>query len=96
MKESQESAPAFENISQRVVFSYQRQMAEFAPVLPESLSASEQDKMQASQKELDAFFRALYQCAYDQPATFGLPTTDDACVQEGDSKERKQEVTKHI
>jgi hypothetical protein len=77
-----------------VVFSYQRQLPEFAPLLPESLSPSEQDEMQVSQRELGAFFRALYQCAYDHPTTFGLPTVDDVYVDQGDSKEKKQDVAR--
>jgi hypothetical protein len=86
----------FDIVTQRVVFSYQRQMPEFAPLLPESLSASERDEMQASQQDLDAFFRALYQCAYDRPETFGLPTDDDVCIKPGASKEEKQAVTRVV
>jgi len=93
---SQGSNPAFENITQRVAFSYLRQMCEFAPVLPASLSPGEQDEMKLSQRELDAFFRALYRSAYEQPAAFGLPTADDISVAQGDGKEHKQAVTKQV
>ena len=89
-------SPVFENVSQRVVFSYQRQLSEFAPVIPEGLSPSEQHDMQTSQVELDGFFRAFYGCAYDRPEMFGLPLTEDVCVDKGDSKETKQDVARKI
>jgi len=87
---------AFEGISQRVVFSYQRQLPKFASVTPEGISLSEQQELQASQEELDAFFRAFYERAYAHPETFGLPIADDVCMEEGDSKERKRDVTRQI
>ena len=86
----------FETVTQRVVFSYQRQMPGFAPRLPESLSPGERDEMRLSQQDLDAFFRALYQCAYDRPETFGLPVIDDVCIEPGAGKEQKQVVTKTV
>jgi hypothetical protein len=92
----QESAPAFENTAQRAAFSYQRQLHESVPVLPESLSLDERDEMQVSQGQLDAFFRALYHYAYNQPAALGLPTADDLYIDEGATKERKRDVTKTI
>jgi hypothetical protein len=93
---SQEQGTAFENVTQRVVFSYRRQLSEFVPVIPEHLSPSEQHDMHVSQKELDAFFCAFYECAYDHPEMFGLPLTEDVCVEEGDGKEKKQNVAKQI
>jgi hypothetical protein len=93
---TQNPDPTFENVSQRVVFSYRRQMLAFVPVLPPSLSPSERDEMQNAQKELDAFFRALYQCAYDRPEAFGLPVADDVYVDRGASTEKKQAVTKAV
>lgn len=87
---------SFENITQRVVFSYQRQMPGLTPLLPKSLSPSERNEMQASQQDLDAFFRAFYRCVYDRPATFGLPTSEDVSVEQGASKEQKQAVTKTV
>jgi hypothetical protein len=93
---SQGSNPAFENISQRVVFSHQRQMPEFDPVLPDSLSPSEQRDLYVAQQELDAFFRALYQSIYDHPETFGLPTAEDVYVDRGDDKEQKQAVARQV
>jgi hypothetical protein len=87
---------AFENISQRVVFSHLRQLSDHGPVLPEGLSPSEQRDMRASQQELYGFFRAFYQCAYDHPEAFGLPLTEDVYVREGDGKETKNEVSKQI
>ena len=88
--------PTFDNISQRVVFSHQRQMPAFVPVLPETLSASEQDEMRVSQQELDAFFRALYRSIHDHPETFGLPISGDVCVDQGASKEQKQDVSRKV
>lgn len=94
--ETKDPSTAFENISQRVVYSYQRQMPEFAPVIPAGLSPSEQRDMQVSQEAFHSFFRALYRCAYDDPERFGLPTTEDVYVEEGDGKEAKQDVTRKI
>jgi hypothetical protein len=94
--QSQQPSPTFENTTQRVVFSYQRQMPEFAPVLSESLSLPERNAVSASQQDLDAFFRAFYQSAYVRPETFNLPTTEDVCVEQGASKEQKQAVTKIV
>jgi hypothetical protein len=71
-------------------------MPGFAPLLPQPLSPGEPNEMQASQQDLDAFFRAFYQCAYDRPETFGLPTSEDVCVKQGDSKEQKQAVTRAV
>jgi hypothetical protein len=86
----------FENISQRVLYSYLKQLRDYSPVIPENLSPSEQQEMQVSQQELAGFFRALYQCVYDHPETFGLSLAEDVCAEEGDSKEAKQEVAKKI
>ena len=94
--EPQEPGIVFENVSQRVVFSHLRQLSGHGPVLPEGLSPSEQHDMQASQQELYDFFHAFYGCAYDRPELFGLPVTEDICVEEGDTKERKQDVAKEI
>lgn len=93
---SQAPNPKFENVAQRVVFSYRRQMPRFEPVLFESLSPSEQDKMRVSQRELDAFFRAFYQSVSDDPERYGLSIAGDVCLEPGASKERKQAVTKTI
>ena len=93
---SQGTNPAFVNISQRVVFSYQRQMPEFTPMLPDTLSTSAQHDLRVTQQELDAFFRALYQAIYDHPETFGLPITEDIDMGHGDSKEKKQAVARQI
>jgi hypothetical protein len=93
---AQTPSTTFETVTQRVVYSYQRQMPDFAPLLRESLSPSERDKMRVSQQDLDTFFRALYQCAYDEPATFGLPTSADAYVDDGYSKEEKRAVAGQI
>ena len=93
---SQESSTAFENISQRVVFSYRRQLSEFVPVIPECLSPSEQHDMQVSQVELQAFFRAFYECVYDHPEMFGLSLTEDVYIDEGDGKEKKQVIGRII
>ncbi|MBN1579921.1 MAG: hypothetical protein JXA89_04410 [Anaerolineae bacterium] len=58
---SEERGTAFENISQRVVFSYQRQLPEFVPVLPANLSPDEQRGDRAMARFLFARcdFRAL-------------------------------------
>ena len=84
----------FENISQRIVSTYRRQMTRFAPVIPEALSADEQEAMEISQKELHGFFSAFYERMYEQPDAFGLPLTPDVCIVEGDGKQKKQDVTK--
>jgi hypothetical protein len=87
---------SFETVTQRVVFSYQRQMPGFAPLLSQPLPPSERDERSVSQQDLDAFFRAFYQCAYDRPETFGLPTSKDVYVEQGAGKEQKQIVTKAV
>jgi hypothetical protein len=87
---------AFEYISQRVVFSYRRQLKEFAPVIPEHLSEGEHQAMGKPQKDLHGFFSAFYQCAYDDPATFGLPVTEDVCTDEGAGKDEKRVVATQV
>jgi hypothetical protein len=86
----------FENISQRVAFSYQRQLPEFAPVTSEHLPPSEQHDVHDSQQDLHRFFYAFYRCAYDHPGSFGLPLTKDVYVEEGDGKETKRDVAVKI
>jgi hypothetical protein len=92
---AQDANTAFENVTQRVVYSYLQQMPGRAPLLPEGLSLDERDKLRGAQ-DLYAFFRALYQAAYDQPETFGLPTTEDVCVEPGAGKELKQAVARAV
>ncbi|MCJ7738321.1 MAG: hypothetical protein MUQ10_13585 [Anaerolineae bacterium] len=87
---------AFENVSQRVVFSYWRQLKEFVPVIPEHLSEGEHQAMEKSQKDLHGFFSAFYRCAYDDPAAFGLPVTEDVCTNEGDGKDEKRVVATQV
>ena len=53
----------FQNISQRVVSPYQRQLAALVP-----------DTADAGQRNLHGFFEALYASLYDDPAAFGLPS----------------------
>jgi hypothetical protein len=91
-----EKHTTFENTSQRVVFSYLRQLSDCAPVLPQGLSSSEQHDMQASQQELYDFFHAFYRCAYERPEVFGLSVTEDVHMENGDYKEYKQDVTRKI
>jgi hypothetical protein len=52
--------------------------------------------MRLSQQDLEAFFRAFYQRAYGRPEAFGLPTTEDVCVEQGATKEQKQVVTRTV
>jgi len=87
---------AFDNISQRVVFSYRRQLKEFVPAILEDLSAGEHQGMEASQKDLHGFFSAFYRCAHDDPAAFGLPITEDVCTNEGDGKDEKRVVATQV
>ena len=96
MMGSREPDAPYANVSQTVVSSYLRQLPEFLPVLPEGLSAGERRELRGSQKELHAFFRALYQTAFDHPESFGLPLTEDVCMDEGTGKEAKQDVSRKI
>ena len=86
----------FQSISQRVAFTYQRQLTAFSPVISGQLSAAESQVMHDSQRDLHSFLGALYACAYDDPAVFGLPVTEDVCVNEGDGKDEKQVVARQV
>ena len=94
--ETLETSPTFENISQRVVFSYIRQLTQFAPFFPEHLSPGDQHDMQRSQKELHNFFRAFFKHAYEVPELFGLPIKPDTLMIPGYTKEEKQAVSKQF
>ncbi|TFG72968.1 MAG: hypothetical protein E4H27_01605, partial [Anaerolineales bacterium] len=66
-----ESSPTFENISQRVVYSYLRQLVQSRSVMPDTILADEQPAVLDSHKALLTFFQAFYQHAFDHPEQFG-------------------------
>jgi hypothetical protein len=81
---------AFVNISQRAVSSYLKSLTDFMPVPAEGENeASEQE-----QRDLHAFFQALYSNLYVQPESFGLPVGPDSSIAEDEpnAKEKKQAV----
>lgn len=91
-----ESQKAFENVSQRVVNSYQRALAEFTPVMPEHLAQSGHDAMSASQKTLHDFFQAFYERVYQQPEIFGLPVAEDVSLGENVDQKTRQAKSRKI
>jgi hypothetical protein len=86
--EQQQVWGPFENISQRVVYSYIRSLA----------TAQQGQAHEAAQRDLHAFFELLYAEMYRRPGLFGLPTAKDAWVQEGepDHKQKLIEVNRLI
>jgi hypothetical protein len=89
----------FDNLSQRVACSYCRSLAEFIPVMPAGLSEQEQREMEASQRDLHAFFKNLYEVIYQDPAVFGLPVTGGDIYIKNDGSEtqqQKQEVNRKL
>jgi len=75
----------FQNISQRVVSPYQRQLAALVP-----------DTADAGHRDLHGFLEALYANLYGDPAAFGLPATEDVYVDKGDDKARKAKVAAQV
>ena len=88
-----EPIPIFENISQRVVNSYIKQLSEFSPVISDMNSADLLDGIRNSQTALHNFYLRFYQQAFDHPEYFGLPIKEDACMVPGNSKEEKRIIT---
>ena len=76
---------AFQSISQRVVHPYRQQLTAFVP-----------ESANGAQRDLHAFFEALYASLYDDPAAFGLPVTEDVYVDKGDDKDRKKKVAAQV
>jgi hypothetical protein len=89
---------SFENISQRAICSYIRQVAELILVVPEGLTPQQEQAMEASERDLHAFFQAFYQRMFDAPAEFGLPTTPDDCItgEEKNGTEKKAEMNRKL
>ena len=88
----------FQNISQRVACSYLRSLSEFTIVMPEGLDPQQRREMEASQRDLHAFFTTLYEKLYEDPALFGLPLSEDMYVNRdgpGGSKDQ-QEVNQKL
>lgn len=88
----------FDNINQRVAFSFLKFLVPFNPCVPDGLAANEQSAMEASQRDLYSFFQKLYEQLYTDPAAFGLPlTADDELIDdEPEMKERKQVVKRKM
>jgi hypothetical protein len=85
-------AKTFANISQRAISSYRKALANYNFVALEGeIGAGEQ-----SQRDLYAFFNALYDHLFEQPDLFGLPTAPDAAIMENETneKDKKQAVKK--
>jgi hypothetical protein len=93
MIDTKNNPPVFDNISQRVVYSYIRQLPQFTPA---NMPSGENHNMQISQKELYNFFREFYYQAFEHPELFGLPVKPDAYMLPGYSKEEKQKVAKQF
>ncbi len=88
----------FGSISQRVVCSYLRSLSEYTFILPEGLEPAREAEMEASQRDLHAFFTALYEALYRTPATFGMSEAADMYVNRegnGGSKDQ-QEVNQKL
>jgi hypothetical protein len=81
---------AYANNSQRAVSAYIKLLAPFKYVTAEGkFSVQEQE-----QRDLQAFFQALYANLYAQPELYGLPVRSDDSIAEVEphAKEKKQEV----
>jgi hypothetical protein len=89
--ETTDAPSVFDNISQRVAYSYLRQLPHFTPA---NSYSDDNHNMQISQKELHDFFREFYQQVFDYQDLFGLPVKPDAYMIPGYSKEEKQAVAK--
>jgi hypothetical protein len=89
-----ESIKKFDFISQRAVHSYLKSLAPLQVVIPEGAASTEADEIKASQKDLHAFYQALYQAMMDDPASFGLSTTPDDGLSDHEENmtQRKQEL----
>ena len=70
----------FQSISQRVACSYLRSLSEPSFVMPEGFDPGQRAEMEASQRDLHAFFQTLYENLYETPALFGLPVSEDMYV----------------
>jgi hypothetical protein len=81
----------FDTISQRVVCSYIRSLAELSV-------AGLDESMAGSARDLHAFFGAFYQRLFDAPAEFGLPTAPDDCItgEEKNGTEKKAELNRKL
>lgn len=87
----------FENLSQRVVLSYCKLLADFPQ------SEFEEDGFltaigEASCRDLHQFFQAFFQSLYDYPEQFGLPVSDDVFIDTSLTKSQadKQEVNRKL
>lgn len=77
----------YQNISQRVVFSYRSSLSQW-------FDQAQEDALGDSQRELHSFFRDLYDCMFYQPELFGMPVTEDCCINDNEpnEKDKKQAV----
>jgi hypothetical protein len=84
----------FAFISQRAVHTCLSSLAPLQVVIPENTTTSERIEIEASQKDLHAFYQALYQAMMDDPASFGLSTTPDDALSDHEENmtQRKQEL----
>ena len=78
-----------QNISQRAAASYLKSLSSFTFVLPMGANPQEAPEIEASQRDLHAFFTAFYESLYENPAQFGLPLGEDDYIG-GDRKYTKE------
>ncbi len=89
---------AFENSSQRVIYSYIASLVDFELPDSDSLQAQQRSDLEASGREFRAFLFDLYTVIYRSPEVFGLPLSPDMCIEGGeeDPKQFKQDVKKVV
>ncbi len=87
----------FENISQRVAYSYLRFLSD-PEHFPSEDPALVEPVTLAAMNDLHGFFVSLYSTMFASPAVFGLPDAEDACITgiEKDPVQFKQEVTRKM
>ncbi len=69
----------FDTLAQRVACSYVRSLCEFRAALAAGLDVGQPADMEASQRDLHAFFQAFYTKLCQSPDLFGLPMVADDC-----------------
>jgi hypothetical protein len=94
--ENNDSSSIFENISQRALDSYHKQLSAFSEFIPDHLPPDQKHGLQVSQRELYNFFLDFYQYAFNHAEIFGLPVKPDVFMQPGFTKEEKQAVSKQF
>ncbi len=88
------SIEKFDFISQRAVHPYLKSLAPLQVIIPEGTASTEAGEIEASQKDLHAFYQALYRAMMDDPSSFGLSTTSDDGLSDHEENmtQRKQEL----